>query len=418
MEVPDADPAPSLSRTVGQAILLGVAYAAAVRMATAISIPNVTIAPIRLPNAFAITALLLTPPSTWWVYLLAIVPMHLGLPNASAGAIYFVANSVESLIAADALRRVMHGRPRLDGLRACITFVIVAVIVAPMISGFIGAIAVQRIYPAVAFAHAWRLWSFGDAVGNVAVVPALLALEGLRRRVRDGIRPPRAAEAAALLVAIVAGSLPTLGIFGAEGRIERHRVLDAVHSVSPAGLGGAALRRAGSSRRHVAARDAVGAERAPGSRAVRTTGERGRRAPAAAVHRRRRGDGGDAGGRRRRTAAHAGRSAGFRAPLPQPVRHGERRHRHHRLQRAPRDGQRGVRDDHRLDARRLVRQAYDGLSGSEGGRRRPRATEGHADRCRIAAGRSGGCGPGRETGAWPRSRPPCSPRADSRPACC
>jgi integral membrane sensor domain MASE1 len=77
MAAPDVDPAPPLSRTIAQAMLLGLAYAGAVWIAGAISIPNVSIAPIRLPNAIAIAALLLTPPSTWWIYLLAIVPRNI-----------------------------------------------------------------------------------------------------------------------------------------------------------------------------------------------------------------------------------------------------------------------------------------------------------------------------------------------------
>ena len=145
--------------------------------------------------------------------------------NSSAGLLhdplisllYLGANSLEIVTTAAVMRRVGGRQPRLDGLRNCIAFVLVGVIAAPMMSGFIGAFAVQRLYPTVAFAMSWRVWSFGDAVGNVALVPALLELAAFRSRVRRGVRPARAAEAVALLVAIVAGSLPTLGIFGASG---------------------------------------------------------------------------------------------------------------------------------------------------------------------------------------------------------
>jgi PAS domain S-box-containing protein len=217
MPAPDAPPAPPLLRTVAQAALLGLAYAAAVRVAGAISIPNVSIAPIRLPNAIAIAALLLTPPSTWWLFLVAIVPLNLRPGDPLVSVLYVVANSLEIVSTAAVMRMVSRGRPRLDDLRNCLAFVLVGVILAPLVSGFIGALAVLRIYPTVAFTSSWRVWWFGDAVGNVAVVPTLLALVSFRSRLMGGVRPARIAEGLTLMVLIVAGSLPTLGIFGPAG---------------------------------------------------------------------------------------------------------------------------------------------------------------------------------------------------------
>ena len=224
---PEADSAatPSWLSTIAQAAVLGAAYWFAVSLAGKISIPNISIAPIRLPNAFAIVALALTPPSRWWIFLLAITPRNIVVSNAVSGILhdpaisllYLGANSFEIVTTAAILRRLGRGRPRLDGLAPCLAFVAVGVIGAPLVSGFIGAFAVQRLYPAVAFLDSWRVWSFGDAVGNVAVVPALLELAAIRSRVAHGVRPARAMEAAAVLVAVVAGSLPALGILGDAG---------------------------------------------------------------------------------------------------------------------------------------------------------------------------------------------------------
>jgi integral membrane sensor domain MASE1 len=89
-----------------------VVYFSAVNLATAISIPGVSIAPIRLPNAFAIVALLLSPPSTWWVYLLAIVPPNVfRFLDWTIAARYVLANSTEIVIAAAAVRRIAGPRP-------------------------------------------------------------------------------------------------------------------------------------------------------------------------------------------------------------------------------------------------------------------------------------------------------------------
>jgi signal transduction histidine kinase len=212
--------APSPLRTAAQAALLGVVYFGAVNLATAISIPNVSIAPIRLPNAFAITALLLTPPSTWWIYLLAIVPRNLwGFPDWTIGARYLLANSTEIVIAAAAVRRIAGSRPRLERLSETLIFVAAAVIVAPMLAGLIGASAVHDIYPTIPAVVSWRVWFLGDAVGNVAIVPALLALAGLRtwRDTHVSVNVWRIAEGVAIGTGIIVGSLPTLGALGANG---------------------------------------------------------------------------------------------------------------------------------------------------------------------------------------------------------
>src|SRR5262245_31902004 len=221
--MPTADGrAPSPLRTVAQAAALGVVYFGAVTLAGAISIPGVSIAPIRLPNAFAITALLLTPPSTWWIYLVAIVPRNIyGFTTWTIGARYLLANSTEILIAAWAVRRIAGPRPQLDRLRETLIFLAVAVVAAPMIGAAIGASAVHDFYPTIPTLVSWRVWFLGDAVGNVAVVPALLALAALCqvrwRDVHVSLNVWGILERLAVGAGIVAGSLPTLGAFGASG---------------------------------------------------------------------------------------------------------------------------------------------------------------------------------------------------------
>src|SRR5262245_23864173 len=149
--------APSPLRTVAQAATLGVVYFGAVSLATAISIPGVSIAPIRLPNAFAIFALLLTPPSTWWVYVLAIVPPNIfRFLDWTIAARYVLANSTEIVIAAAAVRRIAGPRPRLGRLRETLMFLAVAVVAAPMLGALIGAPAVHDIYPAIPTIVNWR----------------------------------------------------------------------------------------------------------------------------------------------------------------------------------------------------------------------------------------------------------------------
>ena len=78
----------------------------------------------------------------WWLYLLAIVPLNLRPGDPLVSLLYVVANSLEIVSTAAVLRLVSRGRPRLDDLRNCLAFLLVGVILAPLISGFIGALAV------------------------------------------------------------------------------------------------------------------------------------------------------------------------------------------------------------------------------------------------------------------------------------
>jgi PAS domain S-box-containing protein len=206
-------------RLLGRVILVACGYGFAVWLSIQISLPGIRVSPIRPAQGVMLTALLLTPIGEWWAYLLVLVPIS--LIGSGGGwfisAQYFLASAVEVAAAATLMRRFSNGRPRLNGLRECLAFVGGALVAGPAIGACIGAFAVVQRSPNVIWFDAWRVWFFGDAVGNVAVVPALLALAAFRTRATHGVRPVRVAEAGAVLLALVAGSLPTLGIFGAPG---------------------------------------------------------------------------------------------------------------------------------------------------------------------------------------------------------
>ena len=81
---------------------LAVLYAGVGLLGRALIIPALFIAPIRLSIGVAATALVLNPPSTWWIYLLALVPFHLWQRNPANSITialqYFAANALGALV--------------------------------------------------------------------------------------------------------------------------------------------------------------------------------------------------------------------------------------------------------------------------------------------------------------------------------
>ncbi|HVB37517.1 MAG TPA: MASE1 domain-containing protein, partial [Vicinamibacterales bacterium] len=202
-------------RAVAGAALLAVAYTLAISLASAISAPAVTIAPIRPPNAIALAVFLLVSPADWWLYLIGLCAANVfGAATIGRGLWYALANGTEVLGAAFLLRRVTRRSPRLDTLEECLLFVAIAGVIAPIAGATLGSPAVARLSPTVETLVAWRTWFLGDAVANITIAPALLGVYALVRSGGGAAKPARVAEATALGLSLLAASLPTLGLTG------------------------------------------------------------------------------------------------------------------------------------------------------------------------------------------------------------
>lgn len=133
-------------------------------------------APLFVPGAVLLCALLLSPPRRWWLYLLAAfliqVPilayLHLPLWWNLVG---FVPDAVEPILAVLLLHRYIATPPRFVSLReasiytACVT---VAVAVAATIGSGVNALGGQPYW------SAWRTWFLGDTLSALILAPTLL----------------------------------------------------------------------------------------------------------------------------------------------------------------------------------------------------------------------------------------------------
>jgi PAS domain S-box-containing protein len=209
--------APSMRGHWLRAAGLAALYAGVSLLGRALIIPAVFIAPVRLSIGVAATALILNPPSTWWLYLLALAPVHLwqfwqsSSPHALTIALqYFAATAAGALVAAALMRWWSGPRPRLDNLKTCVVFLLAVVLVGPIIGASIGTTSIISRELTVSAATTWETWLFAESVGCLVAGPVLFALASLRSRERGAVTLKAAGEAAAIGVCIFIATFYTL----------------------------------------------------------------------------------------------------------------------------------------------------------------------------------------------------------------
>jgi integral membrane sensor domain MASE1 len=205
--------------TVSAVLLVGISYYVGTRIGfawTPSGQPNSTFWP---PNAILLAALLLTPPRTWWMFLLAVLPAHMfaqlqtGVPVWTAVG-WFVTNSIEALIGAYCISKLSGSAKRLDSVRGVLIFVIFGVLFAPLATSFLDAAAVVITGWGRDYWHLGmeRFWT--NALAELTIVPTIVicgsnGISWIRR-----ISLARWGEAALLALGTV---LVAVLVFGLQG---------------------------------------------------------------------------------------------------------------------------------------------------------------------------------------------------------
>jgi two-component system sensor histidine kinase UhpB len=149
-----------------------------------------------LPDSILLCTLLFVPKKKWWLYVLATAPVRFfpGL-RVPAPAWILWANWIndvgKALLAAYLLKYATANSLLFKRVRHYATYLGVAVILAPLLSAFFGALV--RLSLGHAFWPALGQWYLGDALANLVVTPALFLWLSLEYR---SLRP-RVFEAAA-----------------------------------------------------------------------------------------------------------------------------------------------------------------------------------------------------------------------------
>lgn len=176
------------------------------------------VAPLFLPGAVLLCALLLTPPRSWWHYLVAAfliqVPIlaysHLPLWWNVVG---FIPDAIEPLIAVGLMCLFIEIPPRFASLREVSTYtacVVAAVIVSATVGSAVNAAAGQS------YATSWRTWFLGDALAGLVLAPTFLAWIAVGYRGLRASSRRRFAEAVLLF-----GGLLVMGVAVFDTRVTR-----------------------------------------------------------------------------------------------------------------------------------------------------------------------------------------------------
>lgn len=192
-------------RAAGAPLALAGVYVLLARLGLSLATVGKSVTLVWPPTGVALAALLIGGGRLWWGVALgafvvnAVTP---GVPLAVAAAMA-AGNTAEALLGAWASRRA-GVQPALGRVRDVCVFVAVAAVGSTVVSATVGtaALALGGVIPVGTGLHAWRVWWTGDLMSDLVLAPAALCWAS---RPRPG-RPswPRAAEGAALAVALVA----------------------------------------------------------------------------------------------------------------------------------------------------------------------------------------------------------------------
>jgi signal transduction histidine kinase len=154
------------------------------------------------PTGLALAALLIVGTRLWpGVFLGAwLANVWIGAHGLVAFGIA-IGNSLEAILGAYILRRLMGSKGTLDSLRDVLGLILGAAAASTVVSATIGVTSLGLggvIHSTWQAGETWRAWWVGDALGDLVV--AALLLTWARRGERARLKPARALEAAALIM--------------------------------------------------------------------------------------------------------------------------------------------------------------------------------------------------------------------------
>jgi signal transduction histidine kinase/integral membrane sensor domain MASE1 len=199
------------------AIALGVVvvYFVTAKLGLRLAVVAEQVTAVWPPTGIALAAVLLLgghiTPAIWLGAFLVNVTVNEPLATAAGIA---TGNTLEALVGAWLLRRVVGIGQSVDQLRDAIGLIVFGALASPTVSATIGVVSLVLggVQPWSSFWTIWVVWWLGDAMGALVVAPVLLAWVGAWRK---RWLAPRLAEAAAGVAGLAfVGLLVFTGVFG------------------------------------------------------------------------------------------------------------------------------------------------------------------------------------------------------------
>ena len=157
-----------------KALFVAIVCALSTEIGFAYKIPPHNISVLWPTIAILFAVLVVTPVRDWWAYFLAAYFMSV-INDARAGfpisaMLFVVAGLVEVSIAAVGVRQFAGGIRSFDSLRGLMTYIAVAVVLAPFVSAFVAAFAA----PAASYWFYWRVWFLSESLAYLTLAPMIL----------------------------------------------------------------------------------------------------------------------------------------------------------------------------------------------------------------------------------------------------
>jgi PAS domain S-box-containing protein len=179
----------------------------ATQFAFALKFPPNNISVFWPTNAILFAVLVTVPVRQWWMYAIAAFATSVfndaraGFPTAAI--LFLVGDFIEIVIAAVGVRRFAGGPRAFASLGSLLAYILIAAVLAPGISAFVGAFAGGP--PGYWFN--WRVWFLSDAPAYLTLAPAVLTGMTIARASRWRPARDRVIEAGLLGVALLAVSV-------------------------------------------------------------------------------------------------------------------------------------------------------------------------------------------------------------------
>jgi len=195
-------------RRIGLGLMGAAAYYGGTKIGFALTPDRSPIAAVWPPNAMLLAVFLLVSKRSWWILILAVLPVHLfiqlktGIPLATSIG-WFISNIGEALLGAALIRRFADPRKMFDSLRGTLIFLCLGVVVAPLTTSFVDAATVVFTGWGERYWWLWTERSFSNGLSELVVVPIIVTFwVNVGRWIKEST-PARYLEAAALGIGLL-----------------------------------------------------------------------------------------------------------------------------------------------------------------------------------------------------------------------
>src|SRR5262245_22754926 len=184
--------------------------------------PDSNLSLIWPPTAILLGALLLAPLQKWWIYLLALVPVHVFVQvqdGVTVGGIIsqLIGNFSQALLAAISVRYFNKGVVHLNSFRSIVVFTLGAIILAPVVVSTIAAYLYVLSGWEQNYWYAWRARILSNSLSTLMIVPPIILLCGRGATMKatsvkaTSVALPRYIEAGVILILLVLTSSVSFG---------------------------------------------------------------------------------------------------------------------------------------------------------------------------------------------------------------